>query len=178
MFPRIRASTGAALLAALMFVPGARAADTAATASPEHTVSALWRAMSHDAGVAADTATLHGIFHADAVVFGSRLREGRPSLKRTAIGDFLKAFEPVGEAGFHECEIARSIEAYDRFATVYSVVESRTDPSASTPDFTGVNSLQLYRDDEGWKIVALYYHVEAPGQPIPEAADRTGQCMR
>jgi hypothetical protein len=171
---RIRASTGAALLAALLFVSAANAADRS---TPEGTVAALWRAMSHDAGVAADTATLRAIFHADAVVFGSRLRDGRPSLKRSAIGDFLKAFEPVGDAGFHECEIARSIEAYDRFATVYSVVESRTDPSAGTPDFTGVNGLHLYRDDDGWKIVSLYYHVEAPGQPIPEAADFTGQCL-
>ncbi|HEY1138007.1 MAG TPA: nuclear transport factor 2 family protein [Xanthomonadaceae bacterium] len=178
MLPCIRASIGAALLAALLFVPGARAADTGVPVDPGQTVSALWRAMSHEAGVAADTATLRAIFHADAVVFGSRLRDGRPSLKRTAINDFLKAFEPVGEAGFHECEIARSIEAYDRFATVYSVVESRTDPSASTPDFTGVNSLQLYRDDAGWKIISLYYHVETAGHPIPEAADRTGQCMR
>jgi hypothetical protein len=172
---RIRASTGAALLAALSFVSAANAADRS---TPEGTVAALWRAMSHEAGVAADTATLRAIFHADAVVFGSRLREGRPSLKRSAIGDFLAAFEPVGDAGFHECEIARSIEAYDRFATVYSVVESRTDAAARAPDFTGVNSLQLYREDDGWKIVSLYYHVETPGQPIPEAADLTGRCLR
>jgi hypothetical protein len=175
MSPRIRASTGAAFLAALLFVSAANATDRS---TPDGTVAALWRAMSHDAGVAADTATLRDIFHPDAVVFGSRLRDGHPSLKRTAIGDFLKAFEPVGDAGFHECEIARSIEAYDRFATVYSVVESRTDRSAATPDFTGVNGLHLYRDDDGWKIVSLYYHVEAPGQPIPEAADFTGQCLR
>jgi hypothetical protein len=172
---RIRASTGAALLAALSFVSAANAADRS---TPEGTVAALWRAMSHEAGVAADTATLRAIFHADAVVFGSRLREGRPSLKRSAIGDFLAAFEPVGDAGFHEREIARSIEAYDRFATVYSVVESRTDAAARAPDFTGVNSLQLYREDDGWKIVSLYYHVETPGQPIPEAADLTGRCLR
>jgi hypothetical protein len=172
---RIRASTGAALLAALSFVSAANAADRS---TPEGAVAALWRAMSHEAGVAADTATLRAIFHADAVVFGSRLREGRPSLKRSAIGDFLAAFEPVGDAGFHECEIARSIEAYDRFATVYSVVESRTDAAARAPDFTGVNSLQLYREDDGWKIVSLYYHVETPGQPIPEAADLTGRCLR
>jgi hypothetical protein len=172
---RIRASTRAALLAALAFVAAAHAADRP---GPDGTVAALWRAISHDAGVAADVATLRGLFHADAVVFGSRLREGRPSLKRTEIGDFLKAFEPIGDAGFHECEIARSIETYDRFATVYSVVESRTDATAREPDFTGVNSLQLYRGDDGWKIVSLYYHVETPGQPIPEAADFTGQCLR
>lgn len=165
---------GAAVMAALLFAPATNAAERS---TPEGTVASLWHAMSHDAGVAADAATLRDIFHADAIVFGSRLREGRPSLKRTAIDDFLKAFEPIGNAGFHECEIARSIESYDRFATVYSVVESRTDPSAAKPDFTGVNSLQLYRDDTGWKIISLYYHVETADRPIPESADRTGQCI-
>lgn len=171
---RVVSRIGAAIMAALLSFPAVHAAERSTL---DGTVAALWRAMSHEANAAADAATLRDIFHPDAVVFGSRLREGRPSLKRTAIGDFLKAFEPIGDAGFHECEIARSIESYDRFATVYSVVESRTDPSAEKPDFTGVNSLQLYRDDTGWKIVSLYYHVEAPGQPIPESADLKGQCM-
>ncbi|MFD0726785.1 nuclear transport factor 2 family protein [Lysobacter brunescens] len=140
-------------------------------------MSSLWRAMSHEAGAAADVVTLRGIFHADAVIFGSRVREGHPSLRRSSAGDFLKALEPVGEAGFHECEIARDIETYDRFATVYSVVESRTDASAKTPDFTGVNSLQLYRDDDGWKIVSLYYHVGPAGLSIPGADGRSGNCL-
>lgn len=174
MRPRIRPSTGAALLAALLFVPGTRAADSS---GPERTVSALWRAMSHDAGAAADAATLRAIFHPDAVIFGSRLREGRPSLKRTSAGDFLRASGAIGESAFHECEIARSIEAHDRFATVYSVVESRTDATARTPDFTGVNSLQLYREDDGWKIVSLYYHVGPAEAPIPGAAERSGRCL-
>jgi hypothetical protein len=174
MRSRIRATTGAALLAALFFASATHAADTT---GPERTVSALWRAMSHEAGAAADVATLRGIFHADAVIFGSRVREGRASLRRSSAGDFLKALEPIGDAGFHECEIARSIEAYDRFAMVYSVVESRTDASAKTPDFTGVNSLQLYRDDDGWKIVSLYYHVAPAELPIPGAEGRSGDCL-
>lgn len=174
MSARIAATTGAALLAALLVVPGAHAAGIA---GPEHTVSSLWRAMSHEAGAAADVATLRGIFHADAVIFGSRLRVGRPSLRRSSAGDFLKALEPVREVGFHECEIARSIETYDRFATVYSVVESRADASTVQPDFTGVNSLQLYRDDDGWKIVSLYYHVGPAELSIPGAQGRSGDCL-
>ena len=162
------------MLAALSFVSAANAADRS---TPDSTVAALWRAMSHEAGVAADTAALRGIFHPDAVIFGSRVREGRPSIRRSSAGDFLKALEPVDDAGFHECEIARSIEAYDRFATVYSVVESRTDATARTPDFTGVNSLQLYRDDDGWKIVSLYYHVGPADLPIPGAEAVSGRCL-
>lgn len=171
---RVVSRIGAAVMAALLSYPAAHAADRS---TPDGTVASLWRAMSHEANAAADAATLRELFHPDAVVFGSRLREGRPSLKRTAIGDFLKAFEAVGETGFHECETARSIEAYDRFATVYSIVESRTDATAPAPDFTGVNSLQLYRDDDGWRIVSLYYHVGPAGMPIPGAELAAGNCL-
>lgn len=174
MSARMRATAGAASLAALFFASATHATDTT---GPERTVSALWRAMSHEAGAAADVATLRGLFHPDAVVFGSRLRNGQASLRRSMAGDFLRALEPVGDAGFHECEIMRRVEAYDRFATVYSVVESRTDASAKTPDFTGVNSLQLYRDDDGWKIVSLYYHVGPADLPVPGEQARTGHCL-
>lgn len=174
MRSRIRASTGAALMAALFFASATHAEDTN---GPERTVSALWRAMSHEAGASADVATLRGIFHADAVIFGSRLRNGQASLRRSMAVDFLKALEPAGDAGFHECEIVRRIEAYDRFATVYSVVESRTDRATAKPDFTGVNSLQLYRENDGWKIVSLYYHVGPADPPVPGTEVRTGNCL-
>lgn len=165
---------GAAVLAALLFSPASHAADRS---TPDNTVAALWRAMSHEAGVAADAAALRDIFHNDAVVFGSRLRNGQPSIKRTAIADFLDSFDTVSETAFHECEIARRTDAFDRFAAVYSIVESRTDAASVEPDFTGVNSIQLYRDDDGWKIVSLYYHVGSTDLAIPGAERRSGRCL-
>jgi len=143
---------------------------------PERAVSRFWRALSNAPGASADTATLQALFHPQAVIFGSRLREGAPSVSRTEVEAFLARTAVVSEAGFYECEIARSLDVHDRFAAIYSVVESRTDPDARDPDFTGVNSLQLYRDEDGWKILALYYHVS----PDPNAIlDRgtSGVCL-
>jgi len=71
----------------------------------------------------------------------------------------------------------RAIREYDRFAIVYSVAETRRDRSFAKADYTGVNSIQLYRDDEGWKIVSLYYHVEKRGAPIPLDGARSGVCL-
>ena len=65
----------------------------------------------------------------------------------------------------------------DPCAPSFGVVESRTDATARMPDFTGVNSLQLYRDDDGWKIVSLYYHVGPADLPIPGAEAVSGRCL-
>lgn len=153
--------------------PGAIAAET----TPEAAVSALWRALSNEAGASADVATLDRLFHADAVVFGGRYRDGVPIVQRKAATAFLAPYRKVSQKGFHECEIARVVHAYDRFATVYSVVESRAQPDAPEPDYVGVNSLQLYQVGMQWKILSLYYHVENPRVPVASADARSGHCI-
>lgn len=153
----------------LLVFPGV---GIAAEASPDAVASRLWQVLSHEPGEAIDSAVLGGLFHPSAIVFGSREREGRAVLDARLAAQFVAAQAPVDADGFHECEIERKVVQEDRFATVYSVVESRRDPTAAVPDVVGVNSLQLYRSDEGWQIVSLYYHlrrdppVPAEGKPV------------
>lgn len=149
----------------------------AADDSAEHVVATLWRAMSNEAGGQADAAALRRIFHPEAVVFGGRYRDGVPSLRRSSGDEFLKAFDGVQAKGFHECEVHRAMQAYDRFAVAYSVVESREDPSSAQADFVGVNSVQLYRDGTQWQVLSLYYHVEAKDTPIPLDGGTSGVCI-
>jgi hypothetical protein len=149
----------------------------AAEITPDSAVSALWRALSNEPGASADMATLERLFHADAVVFGGRYEDGSPLVRRKAAKDFLAPYARVSDKGFHECEVSRSVQAYDRFAVVHSVVESRTDRSAAAPDFVGVNSIQLYREGPQWKVLSLYYHVEKPGLPVPLGSGRSGICI-
>lgn len=149
----------------------------AAAPSPEAAAAALWRALSHPPGVAADVATLEGLFHPDGVVIGARYHAEAPTLSIGKGSDFIAGMRQARPRGFYECEVARDVKQYDRFATVYSVVESRTDPAAKKADSTGVNSIQLHRADDGWKIVSLYYQVEKPGLPVPLQGGQTGACL-
>lgn len=151
--------------------------SVAADKSAEETVAALWNAISNDAGATADAATLQRIFHQDAVIFGGRYQDGKPLLRRTGLTDFIKPLAKVQQKGFYECEIARVVQSYDRFAVAYSVVESRTEKTATKPDFVGVNSVQLYLDGAQWKILSLYYHVEKAGLPIIEKGSVSGKCL-
>ncbi|VXC38332.1 hypothetical protein [Massilia sp. 9I] len=149
----------------------------AGAGTPAAVVAELWKASSHAASAAADADRLQQLFRSDAVVVGGIYREGKPVFNAMKAADFVAAQRQPRPHGFHECEVVREVKEYDRFATVYSVVETRRDPGAAKADYTGVNSVQLYRDDAGWKIVSLYYHVEKPGSPIPLAGGKTGACL-
>lgn len=148
-----------------------------ASAGPEAVVAALWQASSHAPGVAADADRLQGLFRTDAIVAGGLYHQGKPQFQSMKAADFIAAQRRVQPEGFHECEVVRDVKEYDRFATVYSIVETRRDPKAAKADYTGVNSIQLYRDEGGWKIVSLYYHVEKPGTPVPLAGGKSGACL-
>jgi hypothetical protein len=150
---------------------------SAVESTPEAAISALWSALSNEPGSSADLATLKRIFHEDAVIFGGRYKAGAPSVRRSSVEEFLRPYESAREKGFHECEVSRIVQTYDRFAVVYSVVESRADKSATSPDFVGVNSIQLYKVGSQWRILSLYYHVEKQGLPIPLGGGSSGKCI-
>ncbi len=162
----------------LMLLPLLLAAEAwAANATPEQVVAQVWRALSHEPGQGASARELTQLFSQDALVTGSRYKEGQPVLTVTPVAAFISRQAESSVEGFHECEVTRLVRQYDRFATVYSVVESRTVPSAEKPDFVGVNSLQLYRFEDGWRIISLYYQVERPDLPVPLEGGRSGVCL-
>ena len=95
---------GAAVLAALLFSPVSHAADRS---TPDNTVAALWRAMSHEAGVATDTgqfrfpSTTQRVFDltsrliaagADPAAASFELYERESFAKIALLGRFLESF--------------------------------------------------------------------------------------
>lgn len=162
------------LLLSLLLAP---AQAWASESTPEEAVAALWQALSNDPGKGTDAVRLRRLFHQDAVVFGGSYRDGVPVMKRTLANDFLMPQGKVQKNGFYECEVSRVVETYDRFATVYSVVESRAFREAASPDAVGVNSIQLYKVGSEWKILSLYYHLERKDDPVPLGKGISGKCV-
>lgn len=146
--------------------------------TPDAAVSALWRALSNEAGASADAETLARLFHEDAVIFGARYKDDSPVLRRSFRDAFLSQYGQPSEKAFRECEVSRVVQAYDRFAVAYSVVESRADKASAAADVVGVNSVQLYKVGAEWKILSLYYHVEAQDVPVPLGDGRSGECIQ
>jgi hypothetical protein len=142
------------------------------------TVAQVWQALSHAAGSGADTIQLKKLFHSQAQVFGATYRRGEAKLDIDPIQTFIRNVSKKNVQGFYECEIARETKVYEHFAHVYSVVESRQNAQDDKPNFVGVNSLQLYKTEQGWKVLSLFYHIENKDSPIRITQGKSGQCLK
>ncbi|ESP90864.1 hypothetical protein [Pseudoalteromonas luteoviolacea] len=151
---------------------GSVASDT-----PQSAVNSLFQAMSHEPQKKPDIDKLKQLFHPEAKVFGVHLKKGMPSLMSLTGQEFIKLLDKTSEQGFYECEIVRKIQTYDRFSHVYSVAETRFNKDQTNPDFTGVNSIQLYKADQQWQIMSLYYQVENPAKAIALESGKSGACL-
>ncbi|MDK2595341.1 hypothetical protein [Pseudoalteromonas obscura] len=148
-----------------------------ASNTPQSVVNSLFQAMSHEPQKKPDIDILKQLFHPEAKVFGVHLKKGMPSLMSLSGQEFIKLLDKASEKGFYECEIVRKVQTYDRFSHVYSVAESRFNKGQKHPDFTGVNSIQLYKADQKWQIMSLYYQVENPDKAIELEGGKSGVCL-
>jgi hypothetical protein len=168
-------------IAALIFSSAtpAKAAEPVARKfeKPEQVVAAFWRALENEPGKSPDVAMLNHLFDKDAIFFWLRERDGRALLTQSAASEYIQKISKPGEKGFYECEVKREVKIYDRFATVYSIVESRFDAKAVQPKLTGINSIQLYKDVDEWKIISVYYHIDKMDRPIPLDGGVSGKCI-
>jgi hypothetical protein len=69
--------------------------------------------------------------------------------------------------GFFEKEIARRTEQFGHIAHVWSTYESRHRADDPEPFMRGINSIQLFHDDNRWWIVTVYWQHASPEDPIP-----------
>jgi hypothetical protein len=67
---------------------------------------------------------------------------------------------------FHERELVRSQRIFGGFAHVLSAYETKQGESAKEPFARGVNSLQLIREPDGWRVLSLLWDEEGPDMPL------------
>jgi hypothetical protein len=58
---------------------------------------------------------------------------------------------------FYEFEVARTVERFGDIAQVWSVYETRRNKGAQEPLGRGVNSIQLIREREAWRVLGLLW---------------------
>ena len=77
--------------------------------------------------------------------------------------------------GFFEIETGNRMEVYGNLAQVWSAYEGRTG-SADGPVFvTGINSFQLVKTEDGWKVFSILWQAASEDLPVPaDLAAHTG----
>jgi hypothetical protein len=151
-------------VACILMAPLAKAADTD---SVDSLVRAVYDVISGPAGTR-DWARFRSLFAEGARLIPVRATaEGaRPSV--LTVEDYVKrAGANFEKAGFYESEAARRVEAFGNIAQVFSTYESRHEPGEK-PFARGINSFQVVKDGNAWKVVTILWDSEREGNPIPD----------
>src|SRR5438067_1956401 len=78
------------------------------------------------------------------------------------VDGFIARVEPYfAENGFFEKEISRRTEQFGHIAHVWSTYESRHHADDPEPFARGINSIQLFYDNNRWWIVNIYWQQES-----------------
>ena len=109
-------------------------------------------------------------FHPDARQIRTWVdADGRAQCKIMGLDDYARdttAF--FAENDFHEIEIGRRIDLFGNIAHVWSAYQARSAPGDSAPERRGINSIQLFKDPAGWRIMAMIWDNEREELALPE----------
>lgn len=77
------------------------------------------------------------------------------------VADFFAAND------FYEVETARRLQVFGNMAHAWSIYEARNAPDDATPERRGINSIQLYRGEDGrWRIISMIWDNEREGLAV------------
>lgn len=67
---------------------------------------------------------------------------------------------------FYEVEVRRDQRRFGGLCHVLSAYETKQSPRSSEPFARGVNSIQLIREDDDWKVLSLFWDEERVDNPL------------
>ena len=110
------------------------------------------------------------LFHPDARQMRTGVGEdGKPWIVIMGLEQYQRDTQPFFDTGpFFEVELARRIEVFGNMAHAWSHYEAKRDPTDLVPERRGVNSIQLFKGEDGdWKIISMIWDNERPGLSLP-----------
>lgn len=151
--------------------PATTAAD-ADTRALDDLVGTLYATVSGDPGTGRDWPALERLLAPGARLHLTRAAGAGLAVDSLDLPAFIALHESrVADRGFHEREVARHVAGFGGVRHVWSAFEARRSPDDVTPYARGVNSLQLVRTADGWRIVSITWDFETPERPLPARLD-------
>lgn len=117
----------------------------------------LYAVISFEEGNEPDWSGLGSVFSEHARI--TRVTpEGTDHLDPKAFLSMTRSLLELGAyTSFYEFEVARRVDRFGDMAQVWSLYETRRNRTAREALGRGVNSIQLLRDQSGWKVLALLW---------------------
>lgn len=132
-------------------------------------IKALYASISGEAGVERDWDRFRNLFIEDAKLMPTGLTpEGKAMYRSWGIEEYVsRVGDYFKENGFIEAELSKVVEQYRYVAHVFSTYESRRTAEGEVIA-RGINSIQLFYDNERWWIVSVFWSGESEEFPIPD----------
>jgi hypothetical protein len=117
----------------------------------------LYAVISFEEGAEPDWPGLEQVFSRHARI--TRITpEGTDYLDPASFLAMVRNMLEIGAyTSFFEFEVARTIERFGGIAQVWSVYETRRNKTAREPLGRGVNSIQLIRERDAWRVLGLLW---------------------
>jgi hypothetical protein len=151
--------------------PKAKAEDVN---SPEAIVAAVYNVISGAKGQQRDWDRMRSLFVPDARLIPSITpppAAGAPAhgdaIFLTVDGYIARSSGRMTADGFFERSIHNQMQQFGNIVEVWSTYESRHDPADATPFARGINSFQLLKDGDRYRVVNIFWDSETPAKPIP-----------
>lgn len=129
-------------------------------------LEALYQVISFDEDSEPDWPRMRSLFSRHARI--TRITpDGTDYLDLEGFQDMAKETFDLGVyTRFFEIEVLRDERRFGGLAHVLSAYETRHSPTALEPFARGVNSLQLIRESDGWKVLSLCWDEERLDNPL------------
>ena len=136
--------------------------------SIEIVTKAVYEVISGPAGQARNGDRFRARFAPGGRLVAVRVTAGKPAAVSMTPDEFATRNAAASQtSAFYESELARRVEVFGNIAHVFSTYESRRAPGEK-PFARGINSFQLVKDGDAWKVVTILWDSEREGNAIPE----------
>lgn len=131
-------------------------------------IKALYASISGDKGEARDWNRFRYLFIPEAKLMPTGQNpEGRGVYGAWGINEYIERVDKnFLENGFHERELHREVEQFRNVAHVFSTYDSKRTLDGEVIA-RGINSIQLFYDNERWWVVSVFWSPENADNPIP-----------
>ena len=112
---------------------------------------------------------MRSLFHPSArLISVGKNAEGKIGARSFTPDEYIENASPFfAKEAFFERELSRKVEKFGHIAHVFSTYESVQTPDGEPID-RGINSLQLFYDENRWWVMTIYWDRETDSQPLPD----------
>ena len=165
--------TASLLLITLLSIPAlSQSKYEADVTSIDSIIEALYASISGEKGEQRDWDRFRNLFIPEAKLMPTGVnQQGVAGYRAWGVEDYIPRVEQSFlENGFIESELSKKVEQFRNVAHVFSTYESRRTKEGEIIA-RGINSIQLFYDNNRWWIVSVFWASENPDNPIPEKYD-------